>query len=88
MSVHDLLFKPHSATTKHSLVRLEPEPMLRVVLFVAILGPTIAACTPTVRLEAPTEPIEINLNVTINQEVRIKLDREVEELIADNPDLF
>ena len=47
-----------------------------------------AACTPTVRLEAPREPITINLNVKIDQEVRVKLDREVEDLIASNPDLF
>ncbi|MEO9969953.1 MAG: YnbE family lipoprotein [Hyphomonadaceae bacterium] len=48
----------------------------------------LAACAPTVKLEAPDKPIEINLNVKIDQEVRIKLDREVESLIADNPDLF
>ena len=47
-----------------------------------------AACTPTVRLEAPREPITINLNVKIDQEVRVKLDKEVDELIESNPDLF
>lgn len=48
----------------------------------------VAACTPTVRLEAPREPITINLNVKIDQEVRVKLDKEVEDLISSNPDLF
>ncbi|MAI90499.1 MAG: YnbE family lipoprotein [Ponticaulis sp.] len=48
----------------------------------------VCACTPTVRVAAPTEPITINLNVRIDQEVRVRLDREVEDLIADNPDLF
>lgn len=48
----------------------------------------IAACTHTVKVEAPTEPITINLNVKIDQEVRVKLDQEVEDLIANNPDLF
>lgn len=48
------------------------------------------ACTPTVRVEAPDRPIEINLNINlkIDQEVRLKLDDSVEDLIADNPDLF
>ena len=46
------------------------------------------ACTPTVRVAAPTEPITINLNVKIEQEVRIRLDKEVEELIESNPDIF
>jgi len=46
------------------------------------------ACTPTVRVEAPREPITINLNVKIDQEVRVRLDKEVEDLISSNPDLF
>ena len=37
-----------------------------------------AGCTPTVRVEAPKEPIVINLNVKIEQEVRVKVDRDVE----------
>ncbi len=48
----------------------------------------IAACTPTLKIVAPDKPIEINLNVTIEQEVRVILDKEVDDLIANNPDLF
>ena len=47
-----------------------------------------AACTPTLKLPAPDKPIEINLNVKIDQEVRVKLDKDVEDLIASNPDVF
>lgn len=47
----------------------------------------IAACT-TVRLEGGDKPIEVNLNVKIDQEVRVKLDKEIEDLIANNPDVF
>lgn len=47
----------------------------------------VAACT-TVRLEGGEKPIEINLNVKIDQEVRVKLDQEIEDLIANNPDIF
>ena len=47
-----------------------------------------AACTPTVQLAAPDKPITINLNVKIDQEVRVRIDRDLEELIAQNPDLF
>lgn len=47
-----------------------------------------AACTPTVKVEAPDKPIVINLNVKIEQEVRIKVDRDVDELLQNNPDLF
>ncbi len=48
----------------------------------------LGACTPTVKLVAPDKPIEINLNVTIDQKVRVILDKEVDDLIANNPDLF
>ncbi|MEM9668209.1 MAG: YnbE family lipoprotein [Pseudomonadota bacterium] len=48
----------------------------------------LSACSPTVKLEAPDKPIEINLNVKIDQEVRVRLDKDVEDLISDNPDLF
>ena len=48
----------------------------------------LGACTHTVQVEAPKDPIVINLNVKIEQEVRVKVDREVEDLFADNPELF
>ena len=50
--------------------------------------PALVACTPTVRIEPSDKPIKIDLNVNITQEVRVILDKEVEDLIADNPDLF
>ena len=48
----------------------------------------LVACNPTVKIEAPDKPIEINLNVKIEQEVRVKVDRDLDELLAENPDLF
>lgn len=49
---------------------------------------SLAACTPTIRIEPSDKPIKIDLNVNITQEVRVILEKEVEDLIADNPDLF
>ena len=48
----------------------------------------VAACNPTVKVEAPDKPIVINLNVKIEQEVRIKVDKDVESLVNNNPNLF
>ena len=53
-----------------------------------LLGLAMMGCTPTVQVAAPTEPIEINLNIKIEQDVRIRMDDEVNDLIADNPDIF
>lgn len=62
--------------------------MKRTLPLVIAISAAAVACSPEVKIVAPDKPIEINLNVKIDQEVRIKLDREVEDLIADNPDLF
>jgi hypothetical protein len=48
----------------------------------------LGACTHTVQVEAPKDPIVINLNVKIEQEVRVKVENDVESLLEDNPDLF
>ncbi|MBK8198559.1 MAG: YnbE family lipoprotein [Acidobacteria bacterium] len=58
------------------------------ILLVAASAAALAACTPTVRIEPSDKPIKIDLNVKIDQTVRIQLDREVEDLISSNPDLF
>lgn len=54
----------------------------------AFLCASLLAACATVKVQAPDKPIEINLNVKIEQEVRVKLDREVEDLISQNPDIF
>ncbi len=56
--------------------------------FPLLLSVLAAACTPTVRIEAPEKPITINLNVKIQQEVRVKLDKEIDDLIDSSSDLF
>ena len=61
---------------------------LRTVVLLTIGATALAACQPTVKVEAPDKPIVINLNVKIEQEVRVKVDREVEDLLKKQPDLF
>lgn len=57
-----------------------------VCLFIAALA--VAGCSPTVKVEAPDKPIVINLNVKIEQEVRIRVDRDVESVMKGNPSIF
>ncbi|WDE07384.1 YnbE family lipoprotein [Thalassomonas viridans] len=40
-------------------------------------------CTPTVQVAAD-KPITINLNVKIEHEIRIKVDKELDEIISDD----
>jgi hypothetical protein len=44
---------------------------------------TVAACTPTVKVEAPDKPIEINMNVNIKHEILVKVEKEVEAMFED-----
>jgi len=48
----------------------------------------VTACTPTVQMAAPEEPITINLNVRIEHEVRVRVERELDDIFAPDSDLF
>ncbi len=45
----------------------------------------LAACTPTVRIEAPREPITINLNIKLDADVRLRIEEKAEEDVRTNP---
>ncbi|SMF28998.1 YnbE-like lipoprotein [Alteromonadaceae bacterium Bs31] len=49
---------------------------------------TFAACSPTVRVEPSDKPITINLNVKIEHEIRIKVDKELDSILSDDSGLF
>ena len=52
---------------------------------IALAGLPLASC---ISVKTPEKPIEINLNVTIRQEVLVRLQRDVEQLINQNPQAF
>lgn len=55
------------------------------LLAAAALTMPLSGC---ISVKAPDKPIEINLNVTIKQEVLVRLQRDVEQLINQNPQAF
>ena len=48
----------------------------------------LAGCNPTVKVEAPEEPITINMNIKIEHEVRIKVEKDLEGVFAEDSGLF
>ena len=52
---------------------------------IAIVAVPLASC---ITVKSPEKPIEINLNVDIRQEVLVRLQRDVEQLIKQNPQAF
>lgn len=60
---------------------------MRLILFLfSVL--LIVGCNPTVNVTAPTDPITINLNVKIQHEIMVKVDREIDSLFESNENLF
>lgn len=48
----------------------------------------LAGCQPTVRVEAPREPITINLNIKLDADVRVRLEEQARQDIVSNPSIF
>ena len=57
-------------------------------LLTSVLLILLAGCTPTVKVEAPKEPITINLNIKLDADVRVRLEEQAKEDIERNPDIF
>ena len=53
-----------------------------------VLISSLWACTPTVQVAAPKEPIEINMNVKIEHNIRVQVDRELEDMFEEDSELF
>lgn len=66
-------------------IRKRPKTIAATVMVLSIL---VSACSPTIKVEAPDKPIVINLNIRIEQEVRIRVEKGVEDLLSENPDIF
>jgi hypothetical protein len=59
-----------------------------IVVLAALLGLPAAACTPTVAVQAPQEPITINLNIKLDADVRLKIEEQAEDDIEEHPEIF
>jgi len=57
----------------------------KVAALVVLMAQGLGAC---VRVQPPEEPITINLNVKIDHEIRVKVDKQLDELMAQEDDIF
>ena len=49
---------------------------------------TMGGCTPRVEVVPSDKPITINLNVKIDHEIRIKIEKELQEALSEKNGLF
>lgn len=57
-------------------------------LILTFLFTSLLACSPKVSLEVPDKPLTINLNVKVEHEIRVRVDKELENLFENEDDLF
>ncbi len=62
--------------------------LLRSLVCLQLAAGLGAACVPTVKVEAPKEPITINLNIKLEADVRVRIEEKAKDDIAANPDVF
>lgn len=51
----------------------------------SLLALSISGCSPTVRVEAPKDPITINLNVKLDADVRLRVEQQAKDDVTNNP---
>jgi len=62
---------------------------MRIILtFFVVLSFFLAACSPTVKVAAPDKPITINLNVKIQHEIKVKVEKELDDVLSEDSGLF
>jgi hypothetical protein len=54
-------------------------------LVLVLVAASLAACSPTIKVQAPKEPITINLNIKLDADVRVKLEQQAKEDVASKP---
>jgi hypothetical protein len=59
-------------------------PLLRLLALSGLIATSVAACTPTVRLQV--DPIQIYAK--LDADVRVRLDQQLQDLLRENPNLF
>ena len=67
---------------------VERQSLLIVSIAAVGLALILQACTPTVKVEDPAEPITINLNIKLDAEVRLKIEEQAKDDITNNPGIF
>ena len=48
----------------------------------------LGGCTPRVEVAPSDKPITINLNVKIDHEIRVRVEKELKEVLSEKSDLF
>ena len=59
-----------------------------VTILLILATAALLSCTPRVEVAVPDKPITINLNVKIDHEIRVKVEKDLENVFTDKSGLF
>jgi hypothetical protein len=59
-----------------------------LTILVILATAVLLSCTPRVEVAVPDKPITINLNVKIDHEIRVKVEKDLETVFSDKSGLF
>ena len=62
------------------------QPFMRTIAAMMLLS-FLSACTHKIEVAAK-EPITINMNLKIDHEIRVKVDKELDEVFDEDSDIF
>lgn len=62
--------------------------MRTTLILLVLFSFCTAACSPTVQVASPEKPITINLNVKIEHEIKIKVEKELDNVLSEDSGLF
>lgn len=60
--------------------------MMKHIILAIIALTATGGCA--VALQAPEKPLEINLNVKVDHQISVKVDKAVDDLMKNNKDIF
>ena len=61
---------------------------LRMLALYVLFGTCLSSCTPKVEVALSDEPITINLNVKIEHEIRVEIEKDLENVLSEDSGLF
>ncbi|MDQ6974958.1 MAG: YnbE family lipoprotein [Mariprofundaceae bacterium] len=64
-----------------------PNNYCRIILWCLTLL-SIVGCSPTIKVMPPDKPITINMNVKIEHEIRVRIEKDLDNVLSDDSGLF
>lgn len=61
---------------------------VKTLFFTSLVATTFIGCQPKVEVAVPDKPITINLNVKVEHEIRVAVDKELDTLFEKEDGLF